>query len=662
MAMEQRRDDAVDGGLLHSAAGADTDDFKKAADIFISPDGHAVRYLVQTELNPFSTAGDGSGQFDHRHRPGRPTEHHAGGRVRYRWPDIPVGLRDTRDYYNHDIRFIVIVTVIVVLLILMLLLRAIVAPLYLIASVIVSYLSALGIGVIVFQVHPRPGIALERSRMAFIVLVAVGADYNMLLISRIRDESAAGMRSGVIRTVGSTGGVITAAGLIFAASMFGLLFASIAIMVQAGFIIGIGILLDTFLVRTITVPAIAVLVGRANWWPSDGPRRQRGDSRKRHHRRSGDQARRLRATHRNRHRAHPPPRVTNPTLSQPVADGGSSDEICVGMLWNSWRRRALRRCRPGAAAPRARSAHGGPARPGWLRRVGWACGGRLRAGLAGSWTRRATFAPQLLEDPGSDQGCAREARSTSAEGWAEMSTTLTSLADGADLLFTGMIYQGLAANVAEYYDIPLAALHYFPMRANGQLLPFLPSPLIRSAMTVFGWLDWRMTKEAEDAQRRELGLPKATGPSTRRIAERGSLEIQAYDEVCFPGLAAEWAKWDGRRPFVGALTMELPTDADDEVASWIAAGTPPIYFGFGSMPVESPADTVAMIGAACAQLGERALICAGASDFSRRPPFRPRQGGGRGEPRGHLSRPAARSSTTVARAPRPRACAPESPR
>ncbi|WP_131811884.1 nucleotide disphospho-sugar-binding domain-containing protein, partial [Mycobacterium mantenii] len=111
-------------------------------------------------------------------------------------------------------------------------------------------------------------------------------------------------------------------------------------------------------------------------------------------------------------------------------------------------------------------------------------------------------------------------------------------------------------------------------------------------------------------------LPKATGPSPRRIADRGSLEIQAYDEVCFPGLAAEWAKWDGLRPFVGTLTMELTTEADDEVMSWIRGGTPPICFGFGSMPVESPADTVEMISTASAQLGERALIAAGRSDFS----------------------------------------------
>ncbi|WP_369831416.1 glycosyltransferase, partial [Mycobacterium sp. E1715] len=138
----------------------------------------------------------------------------------------------------------------------------------------------------------------------------------------------------------------------------------------------------------------------------------------------------------------------------------------------------------------------------------------------------------------------------------------------------------------------------------------------RASMTAFDWFGWRLNKKVEDAQRRELGLPKIRGASARRIAESGSLEIQAYDEVCFPGLAAEWRKWDGQRPFVGALTMAMSTEADTDVASWIAAGTPPICFGFGSMPVESPADAIDMISAACAELGERALICAGWSDFS----------------------------------------------
>jgi UDP:flavonoid glycosyltransferase YjiC (YdhE family) len=203
-----------------------------------------------------------------------------------------------------------------------------------------------------------------------------------------------------------------------------------------------------------------------------------------------------------------------------------------------------------------------------------------------------------------------------AQCWEECGTALMSLADGADLLFAGVLGEQPAANVAEYYDVPFATLHTFPMRVNGQLVPILPAPLIRSAMTANEWVERRIWKKLDDAQRRELGLSKATGISSRRSAERGALEIQAYDEVCFPGLAAEWAKFDGQRPFVGALTMELPADADEEVASWIAAGTPPIFFGFGSTPVESPVDTLAMISGACAQLGERALVCAGWSAFS----------------------------------------------
>jgi UDP:flavonoid glycosyltransferase YjiC (YdhE family) len=210
----------------------------------------------------------------------------------------------------------------------------------------------------------------------------------------------------------------------------------------------------------------------------------------------------------------------------------------------------------------------------------------------------------------------RAGRELFVDGWAQMGRTLTSLADGADLLVTGQTYHGVVANVAEYYDIPLAGLHYVPICVNGQLaLPSipLPTPVVRSTMRAAWWLYWAITKDVDDAQRRELGLPRAAAPAAKRMAERKSLEIQAYDEACFPGLAAEWNE---RRPFVGALTMELPTNDDGEVAPWIAAGAPPIYFGFGSMPVESAADTLGMISEACAELGERALVCAGWTDYS----------------------------------------------
>lgn len=213
----------------------------------------------------------------------------------------------------------------------------------------------------------------------------------------------------------------------------------------------------------------------------------------------------------------------------------------------------------------------------------------------------------------------REMWDISDQCWTQMNTTLKSLAQGVDLVLAGQSYQEPAANVAEYYDIPLATLHHVPMRPNGELVPILPPPLARSAMMAFDWLAWRLNKRAEDVQRRELGLPKATTPSPRRIAARGSLEIQAYDRACFPGLTTEWAKWEGQRPFVGALTMELTTAIDEDVASWAAAGSPPICFGFGSMPVESPAATIEMISNSCSELGERGLVLAGWSDFSKVP-------------------------------------------
>ena len=183
-----------------------------------------------------------------------------------------------------------------------------------------------------------------------------------------------------------------------------------------------------------------------------------------------------------------------------------------------------------------------------------------------------------------------------AQVFEDKSTTLTSVAEGADLLLAGISEQGLAANVAEYYRIPLAALHFFPAE-------ILESTGPRGLAT----------RGPELAQRRALGLPEVAGPSPQ------PLEIQAYDELCFPGLAAEWGDKGDRRPFVGALTLELPTDADDDVLSWIAAGTPPIYFGFGSIPLASSTDTVALISAACTLLGERALICTGPNDHTEIP-------------------------------------------
>lgn len=194
------------------------------------------------------------------------------------------------------------------------------------------------------------------------------------------------------------------------------------------------------------------------------------------------------------------------------------------------------------------------------------------------------------------------------EGWAEMGATLTDLAEGADLLMTGQTYHGVVANVAEHHDIPIAALHHFPMHVNGQVgIPSLPLP--GTAVRTVAKASWRLysytTGDADRTQRRELGLPPTSVPALQRIVRQGAPEIQAYDPALFPGIAQEWKV---QRPFVGALSMQLHTEPNAELDEWIAAGTPPIYFGFGSTPVQSPAETVEMIADVCAELGERALV------------------------------------------------------
>lgn len=250
-----------------------SDDFRNAAKVFISPDGHSARYLVESAYDPFSAAAmDQVNTILDTARGAQPNT---------TLSDATISMVGTtpmystiRTYYNGDLRVIIILTLVVVFLILVALLRAIVAPLYLIATVVVSFMSALGLGVLVFQFLLHQPLFWNVPATVFIVLVAVGADYNLLLISRIREESVRGVRSGIVKAVHSTGGVITSAGIIFAASMFGLLFGSVSTMVQTGFIIGAGLLIDTFVVRTVTVPAIAALVGQANWWPSRAPARR----------------------------------------------------------------------------------------------------------------------------------------------------------------------------------------------------------------------------------------------------------------------------------------------------------------------------------------------------------------------------------------------------
>ena len=177
---------------------------------------------------------------------------------------------DTTDTLRSDARLIVPLILLVIFLILTVLLRAIVAPLYLVATVVLSFAFAIGVSNLIFSgIFDQPDGDPGLPTFAFIFLVALGVDYNIFLISRIREESERReVHDAVITGLERTGGVITSAGLILAGTFCALMTLPLEALFQLGFTVALGLLVDTFLVRTVLVPSIAFLLGERNWWPS----------------------------------------------------------------------------------------------------------------------------------------------------------------------------------------------------------------------------------------------------------------------------------------------------------------------------------------------------------------------------------------------------------
>jgi RND superfamily putative drug exporter len=177
---------------------------------------------------------------------------------------------DTREALKRDTRLIVPIGLILILLILGVLLRAVVMPLYVIGTVILSFGFALGVSSLIFtHVMDQPASDPSLEQFAFIFLVALGVDYNVFLLARIREERAhhGTTRDAVIAALERTGGVITSAGLVLAATFSVLMALPLESLFQVGFVVALGLLVDTFLVRALLVPSIAILLGERNWWP-----------------------------------------------------------------------------------------------------------------------------------------------------------------------------------------------------------------------------------------------------------------------------------------------------------------------------------------------------------------------------------------------------------
>lgn len=177
---------------------------------------------------------------------------------------------DTIDASVDDRNLIIPIILVVILLILMVLLRSILAPVLLIATTVLSFGTAMGVSALVFNgVFDFPGADPAVPLFGFVFLVALGIDYNIFLMTRVREESLKrGTRQGVLRGLSVTGGVITSAGVVLAATFAALSVIPILFLVQLAFIVAFGVLLDTLVVRSLLVPALTYDIGRAVWWPS----------------------------------------------------------------------------------------------------------------------------------------------------------------------------------------------------------------------------------------------------------------------------------------------------------------------------------------------------------------------------------------------------------
>jgi RND superfamily putative drug exporter len=177
---------------------------------------------------------------------------------------------DYREAASSDQTKVIPLVLLVIGLTLIVLLRALVAPLYLLATVLVSFFATLGVSLVVFdKVFGEPAVDPAYPFFAFVFLVALGVDYNIFLMDRVREEARRhGTREGALRALVATGPVITSAGLILAGTFAVLMTLPLDILLELGFTVALGVLLDTFLVRTLMVPSIVKLVGDASWWPA----------------------------------------------------------------------------------------------------------------------------------------------------------------------------------------------------------------------------------------------------------------------------------------------------------------------------------------------------------------------------------------------------------
>jgi RND superfamily putative drug exporter len=241
-------------------------DFQRVMNVFFSPDGKAVRMLISQRGDPATTEGISrveeikiAAEESLKGTSLEDAKIYLGGAA--------ATVKDLVDGSKYDLLIAGIAALSLIFLIMLIMTRSFVAALVIVGTVALSLGASYGLSVLVWQYILGIQMNFVVLAMSVIILLAVGSDYNLLLVSRMKEEIAAGINTGIIRAMGGTGKVVTSAGLVFAFTMMSMLVSALVVIGQVGTTIGLGLLFDTLVVRAFMTPSIAALLGRWFWWP-----------------------------------------------------------------------------------------------------------------------------------------------------------------------------------------------------------------------------------------------------------------------------------------------------------------------------------------------------------------------------------------------------------
>lgn len=276
-AMEQSGDNATAMGKAFDAAKNDesfylppeifeNEDFKRIMEIFLSSDGKAARLLISQKGDPATPEGIARVEpilvAAEEALKGTPLENST-----IRLGGTAATVKDLVDGSRYDLLIAAVSAACLIFIVMLLMTRSFIASLVIVGTVALSLGASFGLSVLFWQHLLGTQINWVVLAMSVIVLLAVGSDYNLMLVSRMKEEIGAGLNTGIIRSMGGTGKVVTAAGLVFAATMASMVVSDLLTIGQVGITIGLGLLFDTLIVRAFMTPSIAALLGRWFWWP-----------------------------------------------------------------------------------------------------------------------------------------------------------------------------------------------------------------------------------------------------------------------------------------------------------------------------------------------------------------------------------------------------------